>query len=910
MERFRGILSRKFTCPYCIREYNASEILHECPDCGNTSVPTAFERTRVKCKTPGCHGLAARLKCPKCGREIPKTALETTNLPFSIIGVSESGKSNYITVMLEELKKRGHDFNLVLGHQTEYTRTHQEENYQTIYHKHQPVEATSTKEPPPQIWYVKNLGKQYGRIVPTYSFTIFDGAGEDHETRMDISQAVVRYIRASKAIILTLDPLILSGVRERGIVDETKMKNSLVGSLGREKSAVDIVNNLAAYIKSARGIRVEQLLDVPVAVVLTKFDLILSGNTIPQDKLIHRPSLSRVSGTLYMSELQQIDQEIRYWLHTIGEAAFIRTLEAHFQEISFFGVSSYGKPPIGAKSWTRSSHPIVYWIQFCGFSINLRLLTDRKEQRDVIRTNLHAMQTWIGFAAETPISSDGFKVFSCSPEILDGNVADLPLLADAMQTKQSYSDPAFMDDAYLYYTPENGNRFLVNFHPIPFQTDTPGNYAHRPGNFVNHAFLGKFTEDYPYEWFRDDRFWTAKAKPEAYYYESPPTPLPPRIHQEPVPRIQDAEILAFVADGRSDALMAAVSFLIAQFGMEPENRKYLAIRDESSAKLELWIAAIERAFSPRMSSAIPFATRMDQFINRNRYAINADGMYQMHINLQDPNQRQRYHAMIVGVDEHDSANASTARPLPNSQFALLNGLEKRACFQADTQNPYFRLITQYNEEHRTFCRKFLQMLDIASPCPELFSLYGVFAVLNQPVLPNARILSDALRILRRFGLVNTPALLAIHNRIYQETTRFLNENLMSALEIIRWLRTASAVIGLRNDDHSLPETVCRMCVDHIYRLYDSEEIRHLWDYLKPGEFARDVALAVTDAGTIRANLPLIQQAAPDKAATLVSLCLECASLVGRPDLPEIQEITLAGMKTCCTHRNGMPSKLS
>lgn len=89
----------KFTCPFCIREYDKSKVLYVCPDCGETTTPGRFEREPIKCKTSGCGGLATIRKCPSCGQVIPKMALETPNLPFSIVGVSNSGKTNYITVM-------------------------------------------------------------------------------------------------------------------------------------------------------------------------------------------------------------------------------------------------------------------------------------------------------------------------------------------------------------------------------------------------------------------------------------------------------------------------------------------------------------------------------------------------------------------------------------------------------------------------------------------------------------------------------------------------------------------------------------------------------------------------------------------------------------------------------------------
>lgn len=346
----------KFTCPFCIREYDKSKILYVCPDCGAVTKPGMFEREPIKCKTPGCGGLATVRQCPSCQQVIPKMALETPNLPFSIVGVSNSGKTNYITVMLNELGKSS-GLRLALGHQTKDTLDHQNENRTLIYEEHKRPDATNAGESTPQIWYIKNLQKKHGNEVPTYTFTIFDGAGEDHENNLDPSSTVCRYINASKAIILAIDPLVLSNVRRGGVVDHSVMVNSLGGFEGQTKNAEDIINSVASYIKSARGIKTTKVLDIPVAVVLTKFDTILNHSSFGPQALIKNRSLTVRDGKVDMTEISQVDEEIRHWLYEIGEGAFIDALDSHFKEYQFFGVSSYGKPPINQNTLSSEITP-------------------------------------------------------------------------------------------------------------------------------------------------------------------------------------------------------------------------------------------------------------------------------------------------------------------------------------------------------------------------------------------------------------------------------------------------------------------------------------------------------------------------------------------------------------------------
>jgi len=356
----------KFVCPYCMKSYSLKKVLYVCPDCGETAAPGAFEKEPIKCKKAGCGGLATQRKCPLCGQDIPRTALQTPNLPFSIIGVSNSGKTNYITVMLHELG-RSSGLSLALGHQTMDTLNHQNDNYRRIYEDHSTPDSTAGGERLPQIWYIKNLHKKRGNNVPTYTFTIFDGAGEDHEHGLDPNSNVCSYIKVSKAIIITLDPLILESIRKGSIVDKDVRNKSLSGGVDEPKNAVDVVNSLAKYIKAACGINENKILKIPVAVVLTKFDTI--KESFGSNKIVTSPSTIVRNNKISMEEIMQVDEEIRDWLRSekIDENSFITTLETHFKEFYFFGVSSYGEPPVEVGALSERIKPFrvldpIFWL--------------------------------------------------------------------------------------------------------------------------------------------------------------------------------------------------------------------------------------------------------------------------------------------------------------------------------------------------------------------------------------------------------------------------------------------------------------------------------------------------------------------------------------------------------------------
>lgn len=302
-----------FTCPHCVQSYKKGEIIHE----------------------------ASRDKCPKCNRILPPEVLETKNLPFSIVGVVSSGKTNYITVMLNELQHfTGIDLSV---NSIQDTRAIHEKNSKTLYEDHTVVEGTAAGSIETQIWVIKNLKRIRFNRVPTYTFTIFDGAGENYRN-INPSSPECRNIKASKAILLTLDPLILEGVRKK-LSDSVRL-----ASMGEKQTtnsnSSDIVHDMARYIKQAFGISFDKVLEIPVAIVLTKIDVIIDDDSFRSCATVRANSRpTDTFGDVNMGEIAAVDREIRNWLLNIGEGAFIKALEANFKNFRFFGVSSFGCAP-------------------------------------------------------------------------------------------------------------------------------------------------------------------------------------------------------------------------------------------------------------------------------------------------------------------------------------------------------------------------------------------------------------------------------------------------------------------------------------------------------------------------------------------------------------------------------------
>ena len=353
-----------FTCPFCYNVYEKRAIRYVCPDCNTESTPG---KEPIKCQNPGCGGLATDRICPSCLNKIPRVALQTPNLSISMVGVSTSGKTNYITVMIEELMNFS-GLRLAMGAQTNETRDHQNANRENIYIKCIPADATPFGVTTPQIWYIKNLAKKRsgffgGNTVPTYTFSVYDGAGENYA---NMEAVAVRYVRSSDAFIITLDPLILEGVR--AFVDSEVIKNSYKAEAYSEYiNSTAIVEALVNHLKDIKGIPVDKPLEIPVAVVLTKFDTVSSHPSFMNSRA-KKPSLSVNSGKVRVEEFDEVHNEIEAWLQSIKEQKFINTMDANFatydrkgnlkkRHYKFFAVSSYGESPTEEGTTARKIRP-------------------------------------------------------------------------------------------------------------------------------------------------------------------------------------------------------------------------------------------------------------------------------------------------------------------------------------------------------------------------------------------------------------------------------------------------------------------------------------------------------------------------------------------------------------------------
>lgn len=332
-------------CPYCLQTLKPADIKRECNICGGDYTPGFGDALRLrsgivpKCSAPGCLGQYSILKCGKCGNNLPADIAQYDKyLRFSVVAPSGAGKSNFITTMLEELKKN-RQLNFFLAPMNRETQDHHNENVDALYHDLRPVPANPLGQVTPMQWRIQDMNRATRNTVPPYSVTIFDGAGEDQK---NLDPTICRYIAGSKMIVLLLDPTKLAGVREQMTEDEIAKAGGDIRMVTRQETQ-DFINGLINYLKTACSIRTNSRIRVPVAVVFCKIDAVARNLG---SALVLTQSGHAAQGKFVQAEADNIHREIEGWMDVCGDD-LTRLFNANFSNWRYFGVSSFGTLPEG-----------------------------------------------------------------------------------------------------------------------------------------------------------------------------------------------------------------------------------------------------------------------------------------------------------------------------------------------------------------------------------------------------------------------------------------------------------------------------------------------------------------------------------------------------------------------------------
>jgi GTPase SAR1 family protein len=373
----------KLLCPYCFESFRRAEIAFRCinphpnrcpleedKELGNyrgfvspPSLPRVFRPPSrffgvSRSAVCSCGKETRKTVCPHCHNELPYQFWSQTGYTIALIGAKESGKSNYIAVLIDELNRRvGENLGTSLSAVGEDTiERYKRDFYHYVYVRGEVVDATrsaraeiKTRSPliyrfsrgrdglQNTIWKAARAVGADGVLginkpLRSTSLVFFDTAGEDL-THIDVMSTETKYIANSDGLIFLLDPLQIPSVR-----------HTLSGSVPlpyENTEPMEIITRVTDLIRGSQELEPDTRIKTPVALAFSKIDAVQP--LIDPESPIHRAS--RHDGFFDISDAEAVNENMRAYVAEWVGKELDRFMQYNYETYYYFGLSALGSPP-------------------------------------------------------------------------------------------------------------------------------------------------------------------------------------------------------------------------------------------------------------------------------------------------------------------------------------------------------------------------------------------------------------------------------------------------------------------------------------------------------------------------------------------------------------------------------------
>jgi len=251
---------KKYICPHCYEKFHPRDATYNCRSCKSNftleQLPilhrlyTQFLDLKVVNFCPvNNHDSLCKTLCPNCNKEFFYELQGNKNAMIALIGGTGSGKSVFLTVLMNELKNTLSQYSSYSLMNLGDTSSLIDGLSRNIYIEHTLPGATGTIETSiagePLVFLFKN-NAEYKKSL---SLIFYDAAGEDLESG-NVTKESYRYIVHSKAIIFLAD------TTDQHAKDKT----------------IKTLETLVQTIKQGREISNDNKINTPIVVLFTKAD--------------------------------------------------------------------------------------------------------------------------------------------------------------------------------------------------------------------------------------------------------------------------------------------------------------------------------------------------------------------------------------------------------------------------------------------------------------------------------------------------------------------------------------------------------------------------------------------------------------------------------------------------------------
>ena len=380
--------STRYTCPFCFSSVDLKDIHYQCtnPACtkiflrelddksarkyrsknadeeidientifigrdpaGSSPVTTKYHIVRNSsgiCDI--CKKSVYKRLCPSCHNPIPQGAEEEGSTVFVLLGPKGVGKSHYIAVLINQLRNSfSQEFGATMSPATDRTTMkYRDMYYKRLYEEGRKLAPTlsfedSRESREPMIYYLRFLEKDSPRV---YTLAFFDTAGEDLDsTNKMMGLNLNSFISRASGIVFLVDPLQIPYINTRIRMDNKPPTGGNIANM---------LSNIANIIRTSNTLKMKDSIPIPLAVVLTKTDVLMKApENDEESNILFGPSSSlnieREKGKYDKTNCEQISAEIEEYMRRAVSKEFVQTVK-EFSEHSYFAVSALGSNPTG-----------------------------------------------------------------------------------------------------------------------------------------------------------------------------------------------------------------------------------------------------------------------------------------------------------------------------------------------------------------------------------------------------------------------------------------------------------------------------------------------------------------------------------------------------------------------------------
>lgn len=369
-----------YVCPFCFNKHPMSNVMFRCqgrricdvhaPDVEMSRYmgldapidgPAYFSAggSRVRkgmpqsAQCPHCHTESFQRVCPDCHNLLPDTIDTDDELIIALIGTRGSGKSNYIGVLIHELRKKIMlGFNGTFRFMTDEDKKTYDENFGSYLY---PSSGRRTLISQTQTTFGRKLVAQHRPVLGSIrleenssikkkicavTLVFFDTAGEDFESSESLD-LVSRYLEYSDGIILLVDPLAQPEITQN--IDTKIVQHSSSVEIGDVSSPADVLDRVIKIIMNRRGISNNDKISTPLAVAYSKLDAFQS--LLPPGCTLSQPSPHVKNGSFILNDAYNVHEEIKALLDAWGSSDLLGGVRSSFTNFNYFSFSALGRPP-------------------------------------------------------------------------------------------------------------------------------------------------------------------------------------------------------------------------------------------------------------------------------------------------------------------------------------------------------------------------------------------------------------------------------------------------------------------------------------------------------------------------------------------------------------------------------------